>query len=110
MILVVCRSEGLFSALKEFAKGMDLARFEGEVHETLASRIASDKPAAVVYEPFFFVDPAPYRLGSPSTRFVVVGSPGDEDRTEEALSLGAVSVLHKPLIAREVLSALSLAL
>lgn len=109
MILVVCRSEGFFSALREFAKGMELERFEGEVHETLKERIASDRPAAVVYEPFFFVDPAPYRLGSPSTRFIVVGSPGDEDRVEEALSLGAVSVLHKPLIAREVLNALSLA-
>jgi len=109
MILVLCRSGLFFDTLRSMAGGGDFLRFHEGNLSAFTVAVAESKPDLVVYEPSFFVDPAPYKLASPKTRFIVVGNPGDEDRTDEALRQGAVAALHKPLVPSETLSVLALA-
>lgn len=108
MIMVLCRSEHFFSTLRAFWDSSDLIRLEAEDLAGIMARVASEKPSAVVYEPSFFIDPAPFRIVSPATKFVVLGAPGDEQRTEEALRYGAAAVMHKPLVEGEVRGVLAL--
>ncbi len=109
MILVLCRSELFFETLKSFAAGESLTRFPGDDLQAFAAEIADKKPEIVVYDPSYFVDPAPFRLVSPSTRFVVTADPGDEGRVGEALRYGAVASLGKPLVAGEATTVFALA-
>lgn len=101
MIAIVCRSEHLASSIagmvpvehaQWYAQGV---REEGE--KWLAALLSKKQVSVVFYEPFFFVDPAPYRIISPSTRFVVLASPGEESEGVRSLSCGASAFLGKPV-------------
>lgn len=109
MIFVLCRSEFFFKTLASMAPGEEFCRFPGVDLAAFAVELERIKPELAVYETSYFVDPAPFRLVSPATRFVVAGDPGDERRTDEALRYGAVAALQKPLVAGETLAVLALA-
>lgn len=108
MIMVICRSKLFYATLKALSGAGEIKRLDTDDLAVITARIASEKPVVVVYEPSFFIDPAPYRLVSPATKFVIVGAPGDEDRTGEALRYGASAILHKPLVEGEVRGVLTL--
>lgn len=109
MILVLCRSEIFFETLASMSADENFRRFTGTDLSSFSAELAKIRPELVIYETSYFVDPAPFRLASPATRFVVAADPGDELRTEEALRHGAVAALHKPLVAGETLAVLALA-
>ncbi len=109
MILVLCRSALFFETLASMAPDEEFRRSpEGDL-ALFARELERAKPELAIYEASYFIDPAPYRLASAATRFVVAGDPGDERRTDEALRYGAVAALQKPLVPGETLAVLALA-
>ena len=102
MIAIVCRSAYLASTLAGILSGERVVRFAPEdtghdVRSWLSGTLMGNRISVVFYEPSFFVDPAPYRSMSPSTRFVVLASPGEESAGNDALAFGAAAMLAKPV-------------
>jgi hypothetical protein len=116
MTLIICRSACLASELAGIAgsnevlfygtrepgsaiqeKRADPDEVDPECERWLRERLLSGTVSLVLYESRFFVDPAAFRALSPATRFVVIGAPGDEQNTREALACGAAGAIEKPV-------------
>jgi hypothetical protein len=114
MIAVVCKSACLAQELTAMAQDETVATFASEISPDadwkgwLAETLAGGRVRAVLFEPRFFVDPAPFRAASPDSRFVVMCAPGDEGLARDALARGARAILEKPVDPKEFRSVLSL--
>lgn len=117
MTTILCRSGFLASELARLAAPgptMAYPAEDGSSGETvspeqwLSACLREHTVSLVLYEPRFFVDPARFRAISPSTRFVVLASFGEEEDTQTALVCGACASIGKPLDAQEVRGVLSL--
>ena len=102
MIAIVCRSAYLSSTLAGMLSGVRAVRYAPEgtgndMRNWLTDTLKGNRISVVFYEPAFFIDPAPYRSMSPSTRFVVLASPGEESAGNDALAFGAAAMLAKPV-------------
>ncbi len=116
MNTIVCRSQILASELVSLMAPEETLVFPsgGDAPNTpvlvkwLSDCLRTHRVNTVFYEPRFFIDPSQFRAISPSTRFIVLSSPGDEQNTQAALVCGACAVIDKPLLAHEVRGVLSL--
>ncbi|HOC28623.1 MAG TPA: hypothetical protein PKH40_02975 [Treponemataceae bacterium] len=105
MIVIVCRTRLFGADLLELAGGYGsvrnvLSTQDGSISEVLSelsSILVSHNIRTVIYEPSCFIDPAPFRTLSPSTRFIVVSAPGEETSVRTALLYGANGVIFKPV-------------
>jgi len=111
MTTILCKSPFLASELSGFT-GADTQAFCPQIIDAFESwfrkYLIENKVSLVLYEPRFFIDPSPFRTISPSTRFVVLSGPGDEQSAHTALISGACAVIDKPLIAQDVYGVISL--
>lgn len=100
MIAIICRSAYLASAIAVMLPGEDVQRCtaatSAEGARWLAALLSGTTVSVVLYEPCFFIDPAPYRSMSPATRFIILAGPGEEPEGLRALSCGAAAFLGKP--------------
>ncbi len=102
MIAIVCRSAYLASSMSAMLSAEQaLWHVPDDTHTDpgawLSAALLENRVSVVFYEPSFFVDPAPFRRMSPSTRFVVLAGPGEESAGNDALTLGAAAMLAKPV-------------
>lgn len=102
MIAIVCRSSYLASTMSAMLCGERSMWFGTDdtmpdPRRRLSDALVKNRVSVVFYEPSFFVDPAPYRTMSPSTRFVVFVGPGEESSGRDALAFGAAAMLAKPV-------------
>ena len=74
----------------------------------LRGTLSSSNVFAVFYESLYFVDPAPLKSLSPSTHFIFISSPGEEDLVEKALSCGASAFVQKPFSCPDIPGVLDL--
>ncbi|ULQ59930.1 hypothetical protein K7I13_00865 [Brucepastera parasyntrophica] len=114
MIAVMCRSALMVYELRTLLAERNycvLAGTDGmENHaEWLASRLKNTFITHVLYEPYFFTDPARFRILSPETMFIIMSSPGEERQTQKAFACGAGAVIHKPLVSDELFEVLNFA-
>ena len=111
MTTILCRSHYLAAELAGIT-GTDTQVFCPQIHDTFeiwfGKHLSENEVSLVLYETRFFIDPSPFRTISPSTRFVVLSGPGDEQSTQTALISGACAVIEKPLIAQDVYGVISL--
>lgn len=101
MIAIICRSAHLASSIAGMLPFEQTLQYAPGTHEEgkqwLSSLLSNRRVSVVFYEPSFFIDPAPYRKISPSTRFVVLAGPGEESEGLRSLSYGASAFLGKPV-------------
>ncbi|HNY20970.1 MAG TPA: hypothetical protein PKO22_02360 [Treponemataceae bacterium] len=74
----------------------------------LSDCLRSQTVSAVFFESCFFTDTAPYRAISPSTRFIAITPPEDQDTARAAMAHGACAVLQKPITSDDVRGVLTL--
>ncbi|HNY15886.1 MAG TPA: hypothetical protein PK542_09270 [Treponemataceae bacterium] len=116
MIAVLCKSACLASEIQSAAGAeqtvsyaMDASGSNAEGYAPwLEDCLKGNAVSAVFYEPSFFVDPARFRAIRPTTRFIVMTSPGEEEEARRALSCGAGAMLEKPAAPKDIRSVLSL--
>lgn len=116
MIAVLCKSACLASEIQAAADAertvsyaMDATGSNAEGYASWLEDCLRDNDVSVVfYEPSFFVDPARFRAIRPTTRFVIMTSPGEEEEARRALSCGAGAMLEKPAAPKDIRSVLSL--
>lgn len=115
MTTIVCRSPFLARELATLVGADSVSVYPAEPGapevfrpEWLMRCLAENPVALVLYEPRYFVDPAPFRAASPETHFVIISGPGDERNALMALANGASAVIEKPCVARDVCGVLSL--
>jgi len=102
MIAVVCGSTFLASFIAGMIPADQVVCYpqdyaNQDTTQWLSRLLCEERISLVLYEPAFFIDPAPFRVKSPATNFVVLTSPGEETSGIEALSCGAVALLAKPV-------------
>jgi hypothetical protein len=111
MTSILCRSPFLASELAGII-GTDtqtiIPPMQEQFETWFGKHLHDNDVSLVLYEPRFFIDPSPFRIISPRTRFIVLSGPGDEQSTHSALISGACAAIEKPLIPQDVHGVISL--
>lgn len=115
MTVLMCKSAFFSRELADLAGEKEIICFHDaeDTSETytpedwLSECLSRHNVTVVMYESRFFVDPAPFRRGSPNTRFVIISGPGDETNTEQAFVCGACAAIEKPITAQDVQGVMS---
>ncbi len=107
MICVFCKSEFLYSQIKEIctAHTSDEIIFSaGE--EDFKEKLSAQKIGTVFFDSEIFIDSAEFRKLSPKTKFVVIARSGFEDILEKAILFGASDFLLCPCLQEEAVRCL----
>lgn len=111
-MIILCRSSFLASELAGISGGKDYTFKQTGIEQNLSlwlkEELSQKKISLVFYESGLTIDPSPFRIVSPSTRFVFIADTGEDAFSRKALDSGAQAVIHKPLDTGEVLGVLSL--